>query len=265
MSIVDSHTGAEVRKPRLEGKRVLITGTAGELGGAAQALFAQEGARVIGCDIKPGAADREAAGLRAAGYEVHGDTVDLCDPRAAEAWIESAAERLGGIDVLYNNAAGDGFAPFGEMSLELWRHVMHTELDIVFHTTQPAWRHLQDGGGSIINTASLAALRGLAPVAQVAHAAAKGGVIAMTKSLAAEGAEHGIRVNVISPGLIKSGASDAALDDAIRDFVVGNKLIRRWGGGPDIAYAALYLASDESSWVTAQNFSIDGGATGGFR
>jgi NAD(P)-dependent dehydrogenase (short-subunit alcohol dehydrogenase family) len=265
MAIEDDHTVAEVRKPRLDGKRVLITGTAGEMGRAAQTLFAQEGARVIGCDITPGAADREAASLRAAGYDIHGDTVDLCDPSAAKAWIDSAAERLGGIDVLYNNASKDWFAPFGEMSLELWRNAMHSELDIVFHTTQPAWRHLQDGGGSIINTASLSALRGLAPIGQVAHATAKGGVIGMTKSLAAEGAEHGIRVNVISPGLVKSGASDAVLDGGMVDFVVGNELIRRPGRGHDIAYIALYLASDESSWVTAQNFSVDGGITGGFR
>jgi meso-butanediol dehydrogenase / (S,S)-butanediol dehydrogenase / diacetyl reductase len=252
-------------KPRLEGKRVLITGTAGEIGGAAQTLFAEEGARVIGCDLRPGTAEDAAERLREEGHEVYGDTVDLCDADAAEAWIDSAAERLGGIDVLYNNAAGDGFAPFAEMTRELWRHVMRVELDIVFNTTRPAWRHLLDGGGSIINTASLAALRGLAPVGEVAHAAAKGAVIAMTKALAAEGAPDGIRVNAVSPGLVISRSSDAALTDSIRDFVVSNKLIRRTGAGQDIAFAALYLASDESSWVTGQNFSIDGGATAGFR
>src|SRR5579875_1760607 len=100
---------------RLSGKRVLITGTAGGQGEAAQELFAAEGARIIGCDLQEGAAERTASVLRDAGHDVHGDTVDLSDPVAAGAWIERSAEQLGGIDVLYNNAAGFGFAPFPEM------------------------------------------------------------------------------------------------------------------------------------------------------
>ena len=250
---------------RLKQKRVLITGTAGGQGEAAQALFAREGARVSGCDLQEGAAERTAALLREDGLDATGATVDLSDPERARAWVEDSAAALGGIDVLYNNAAGFGFAPFAEMSLELWRHVMHVELDIVFHTTQPAWRHLLDGGGSIINTASMSGVRGIAPLGQTAHAAAKGGVIAMTKSLAAEGAEHGIRVNAISPGFVKSPATDAAVDDAGRAFQMSMHLIRRPGLGDDIAHMAVYLASDESTWVTGQNFSVDGGVTAGFR
>jgi meso-butanediol dehydrogenase/(S,S)-butanediol dehydrogenase/diacetyl reductase len=125
---------------RLTGKRVLLTGTGtiGGQGSAIQALFAHEGARVFGCDLAPGAAEATAAALRAEGYDVTGSTVDLADPAAAEGWIEAGAEQLGGIDVLYNNAAGHGFAPFAEMTLETWRHVMRTELDILFHTTRPA-------------------------------------------------------------------------------------------------------------------------------
>jgi NAD(P)-dependent dehydrogenase (short-subunit alcohol dehydrogenase family) len=235
---------------RLEGKRVLITGTGGGQGKAAQALFEREGARVIGCDVQPGKADY---------------TVDLTDPEAARRWIDDGAERLGGIDVLYNNAAGYGFAPFAEMDLKLWRHVMHAELDIVFHTTQPAWKHLARRGGAIINTASLAALRGIAPMGMVAHAAAKGGVIAMTRALAAEGAALGIRVNSISPGFVATPATAATMDKAMQDFVTNMHLIRRPGTVDDIAACALYLASEESAWVTGQDFSIDGGVTAGYR
>jgi NAD(P)-dependent dehydrogenase (short-subunit alcohol dehydrogenase family) len=151
---------------RLDGKRVLITGTGGGQGGTAQELFASEGARIVGCDLQEGTAERTAAALRHQGHDVHGYTVDLTDASSTERWIEQAASNLGGIDVLYNNAAGYGFAPFAEMDLKLWRQVMSDELDILFHTTQPAWKYLIEGGGSVINTASLSALRGIAPGAR---------------------------------------------------------------------------------------------------
>ena len=251
---------------RLNGKRVLITGTAGGQGEAAQAMFAQEGARIVGCDVQDGAAQRTATILHDQGYDVTGHTVDISDPDAAEQWVEQAAERLGGIDVLYNNAAGHGFAPFADMTLQMWRHVIRVELDIIFHTTHPAWKHLQQANGaSIINTASMSGIRGIAPLGQAAHAAAKGGVIALTKTLAAEGAAHGIRANAISPGFVKSPGTDAAVGDELRAFQMNMHLIRRPGLGDDIAYLAVYLASDESTWVTGQNYSIDGGVTAGFR
>lgn len=251
---------------RLAGKRVLITGTAGGQGEAAQTMFAREGARIVGCDVQAGAAERTAAQLSDAGYDVVGHTVDISDPDAAERWVEDGAERLGGIDVLYNNAAGHGFAPFADMTLDMWRHVMRVELDIMFHTTHPAWRHLQRSGrGSIINTASMSGVRGIAPLGQAAHAAAKGGVIGLTKTLAAEGAPDGIRANAISPGFVKTPGTDAAVGDELRAFQMNMHLIRRPGLGEDIAYLAVYLASDESAWVTGQNYSIDGGVTAGFR
>ena len=250
---------------RLAGKRILITGTAGGQGEAAQRLFVEQGARVVGCDLRPGAADATAAPLRDRGHDVWGDDVDLSDHAAAAGWVATAVERLGGIDVLYNNAAGFGFTAFSKMTLELWRHVMNVELDIVFHTTSPAWKHLCDGGGVVINTASYSALRGIGPLGQVAHAAAKGGVLAMSRSLAAEGAEFGVRVNAISPGFVSTPATDSAVDETGRAWQMANHLIQRPGTGLDIAYLALYLASDESSWVTGQNFSIDGGATAGWR
>jgi meso-butanediol dehydrogenase/(S,S)-butanediol dehydrogenase/diacetyl reductase len=251
---------------RLEGKRVLITGTAGGQGEAAQATFAREGARVVGCDVQDGAAQGTAAKLQSEGFDVTGHTVDLTDHEAAAAWVEGAAESLGGIVVLYNNAAGFAFAPFSEMTLETWRHVMHVELDIVFHTTSPAWKHLCDGGGSVINTSSISAIRGQQWLGQVAHGAAKGGVLGMTISLAAEGAEFGVRANAILPGFIDSPATAAAVaDENIRNFVFSKHLIQRPGTGQEIAWMAVYLASDESAFVTGQGYSVDGGQTTGFR
>lgn len=256
----------EGRPGRLEGKRVLITGTAGGQGEAAQELFAREGARIVGCDIQEGAAGRTAGQLADQGYEVSGDTLDLTDPVATEEWIEASAAALGGIDVLYNNAAVARMAPFEDMTLELWRFVIQHELDIIFHTTHPAWRHLkQSGSASIVNTASMSALRGIGPLGQTAHAAAKGGVVSMTKSLATEGAVHNIRANAISPGLVRSQATEKFLGEELRTFQLGMHLIRREGTGADTAPLALFLASDESQWITGQNYSIDGGVTAGFR
>jgi meso-butanediol dehydrogenase/(S,S)-butanediol dehydrogenase/diacetyl reductase len=251
---------------RLEGRRVLITGTAGGQGAAAQAMFAREGARVEGCDVHAGASEATADALKAEGRDAHGSTVDLTDPEQAAAWVEDSASRLGGIDVLYNNAAGFGFSPFGDMTVELWRHVISVELDIVFNVTQPAWKHLvTSGSGSIINTSSYTAVRGFAPLGAAAHAAAKAGVLGLTNALAAEGAEHGIRANAILPGFVATPATDAAVDAAGRAYQLSKHLIQRAGTGEDIAAAALYLASQESTWVTGQHFSIDGGITAGFR
>lgn len=257
--MTDTKTG------RLAGKRILITGTGGGQGEAAQRLFAAEGATVIGCDLREGAAEATAERLRADGFDVTGFTVDLSDPEQSGGWVRAAAEQMGGLDVLYNNASGFGFAPFSKMDFALWRHVMTVELDIVFHTTSAAWPLLQDGGGALINVGSYAALRGIEPLGQVAHATAKGGVIAMTRSLAAEGAAHGIRANSISPGFISTPATDKAVDAEGKAWQLGNALIQRAGQPEDVAYLALYLASDESSWVTGQNFAIDGGATAGWR
>jgi meso-butanediol dehydrogenase / (S,S)-butanediol dehydrogenase / diacetyl reductase len=250
---------------RLEGKRVLITGTAGLIGAAAQTLFAHEGARIVGCDVREGAAETGAATLRDQGYDVQGQTVDLGDPVATEAWIHRSAASLGGIDVLYNNAADTRFAPFADMDLESWRYAMRFELDIVFHTTHPAWQYLLDGGGSVINTASMTALRGIGNLGHIAHATTKGGVAAFTRELAAEGAEHGIRVNAISPGFVAGPATDATVPPDLLAYVLNMHLIRRAGTGEDIAYMAIYLASDESAWVTGQNYSVDGGMTAGYR
>ncbi|MDT7577170.1 MAG: hypothetical protein QOH17_3503, partial [Pseudonocardiales bacterium] len=115
---------SETQSARLAGKRVLITGTAGGQGEAAQRLFVHQGAAVVGCDLQPGAAEASAKALRDEGFDARGYDVDLADADAAAAWVDSAAADLGGVDVLYNNAAGFGFSPFAHMTLDLWRHVM---------------------------------------------------------------------------------------------------------------------------------------------
>lgn len=251
---------------RLDGKRVLITGTGGGQGRAALELFVREGARVVGCDLQPGTAEAVAEDLRNSGFDAFGATVDLTVDAQAQTWVEESADRLGGIDVVYNNAAHAAFASFSEMTFNLWTQVFRTEVDLVFHVTRAAWPHLISSQGSLINTSSAAAKIGIGCLGQAAHSAAKGAVLAFTRSLAAEGARYGVRANSISPGLVVSPGSDASLTgDALRRSVQRMHLLDRVGSCEDVAGLALYLASDESSWLTGQDISIDGGWTAGFR
>ncbi len=127
---------------RLKGKRILITGTTKGVGVAAQELFANHGAYVIGCGRTPGVAAANAAKLAAVGLKAEGYDVDLSNPIAAKEWVDMAAKRMGGIDVVVNNASKPEFAPFGEMTFEQWKKSLQNELDLVFTGTSAAWPHL---------------------------------------------------------------------------------------------------------------------------
>ena len=181
---------------RLQSKRILVTGSASGQGAAVQQAFCENGARVAGCDRTEGGAEREAGRLSALGFEAHGRHADLSDPAAAKAWVDWAAETLGGIDVVYSNAAATEFAPFGEMTRELWDFSIKNELNVVFDVAHAAWPHLTRSAGSIINLGSVSALVADATLGQTAHMAAKAGMIAFTQQLASEGGPHGVRANV---------------------------------------------------------------------
>jgi NAD(P)-dependent dehydrogenase (short-subunit alcohol dehydrogenase family) len=250
---------------RLEGKAVVITGTGGGGTGRAAALrFAAEGARVVGCDIVGDGAEETVQLVRAAGGEmVSLQPCDLTDPRQAAALVALAVDTYSRIDVLYNNAATGHFAPVGEMTFEQFQYTMDRLVTIVFHTTDAAWPHLvQARGGTIVNTASVGGMRGSKGNGALALAAGKGGIIAMTRQLASEGGRHGIRANSISPGFVETPVTRELLrDDAFRAAVEDKLMLGRWGQPQDIAGAALFLASDESSWITGANLVIDGGAS----
>jgi len=146
-------------------------------------------------------------------------------------------------------------------SAEDWDFSLRNELNLVFYATQAAWPHLvQRGGGSIINTAAIGALRGTASLGASAHAAAKGGVIALTRQFAGEGARHRIRANSISPGAVATPALKALPRGKLEELTASYPL-GRIGQPEDIAYAALFLASDEASWITGIDLVIDGGLT----
>ena len=251
---------------RLAGKIALITGVGGGMGVAAARRFAAEGARVVGCDLDGSGAAATQELVRADGGEITVmGGVDLGDAEAARQWVDAAVSVYDGIDVLYNNASTQRFGAIDELSVEAWDFTMSNELGLVYYTVRAAWPHLKAaGGGSIINVGSIAALRGVEFMPQNAHSTAKGGVIALTLQLVVEGGPHGIRANVISPGMTETPNTAPLLADPperMRRIVLDRIPLGRHGQPEDVVNAAVFLASDESAWISGANLVVDGGAS----
>jgi len=247
---------------RLSGKIAFITGVASGMGRAAAKLFAVEGAKVVGCDISQLGAEATASEVRTAGGQmITFGPVDLSVPAEVQRWISRGLTETGGIDILYNNAGGARFGMFGEISPDDWAFTLRNEVDLVFYATQAVWPYLiARGGGVVINTGSAVAVRGNPNMGFAAHAASKGAIVAFTRQLAAEGAKHKIRANTVSPGPIMTPAT-AVIPPEPAERVRAAIPLGRWGEVEDVAYCALYLASDEARWVTGADFVIDGGGS----
>lgn len=250
----------------LTGKVVIVTGTGSGIGRATALACARQGASVVGCDYNADTAAETVALLEAEGLAMHSvHPVDLTKPEDARSVVAEAIRVHGGIDVLANVAAVTAsFVPFAQADFEShWHFTLKGELDLLFLLTQAAWPHLiARGGGSIVNVASATAHMGYEHMPALPHITAKGGVIAMTRQLAAEGAVSGIRVNSVSPSLIETPASAEALNaPGAREHLMRNLLIKRYGRPEDVASCIVFLASDESSWVTGSDYMVDGGTT----
>ncbi|MFH0916705.1 MAG: SDR family oxidoreductase [bacterium] len=250
---------------RLKGKVAIVTGSGAGIGQGCALMFARQGAQVVGCDIDVAAAESTLAIARSEGLQF--ESVHPCDvtvPAEVERLVSFAVERNGGLDILVNAAAWGAFVSIEDMDYETeWRRTLTCEIDVVFLACKAAWPHLKArGGGSIINFASINAWAALRDNLAVAHAAGKGAVLAMTRELALEGAPHNIRVNTISPGMVLTAATRPRHENepGFTEATLTWTLLKRLGQPEDIAYCATYLASDESSWVTAADFSVDGGA-----
>ena len=248
---------------RLAGKVALITGIGSGQGRAAALLFAAHGAIVLGADLDAENAHQTASMVKAGGGQiVTGPAVDFADEPAVAAWIDETAGPLGGLDILYANAGACRFSPLEQTSAEDWHFTLRNELDVVFFPCKHAWRHLRArGGGSVITVGSTAGVSGSTGNRRVAHTASKGGVVAMTRQLAAEGAPLGIRVNCISPGMVMTPqarqtllAPDHPMNSVSRHIPLG-----RIAEPEDIARVALFFASEDSSYVTGANLMVDGG------
>lgn len=250
---------------RVEGKVVLLTGVASGMGRVTAQLLAREGATVVGCDLDQVGALETARLIEREGRTMYlGSPVDLSDRAAVHGWVEDTVLAHGRIDVLYNNASMPRFAPFAQQSDEDYLFTIDNELHLVWRACQVAWPHLAAARGAIVNIASVAGIAGARALPQAAHSAAKGAVLALTRQLAAEGIAVGVRVNSVSPGVMGTPPVLAMYDDLGASAPVAPIVERTISGQPGdpmaVAYAGLYLASDEAAWVTGTNIVVDGGA-----
>ena len=241
---------------RLAGKVCVITGAAGGIGGATAAVFEREGAQVVGVDLVEHAVGELSL------------TADVTDETAVSELFARVRRELGRIDVLFNNA---GISPNDDASvletgLEAWERVQATNLRSVFLCCKHGIPHLlETGGGSVINTASFVAVMGSA-TSQISYTASKGGVLALSRELGVEFAKRGVRVNALCPGPVDTPLLRElyASDPVAAQRRLVHVPMGRFAQADEIASAVLFLASEESSYVNATEFLVDGGISGAY-
>jgi NAD(P)-dependent dehydrogenase (short-subunit alcohol dehydrogenase family) len=241
---------------RLEGKVAVITGAAGGIGAATVEVFQREGALVVGVDLLDGAPGDLAL------------SVDVTEELAVQQMYAQVAEQYGRIDILFNNAgiSPDDDTSVLETTLEAWQRVQDVNLKSVFLCCKHGIPHLlENGGGSVVNTASFVAVMGAA-TSHISYTASKGGVLALTRELGVEFARSGVRVNALCPGPVDTPLLQELFakdpERAARRLV--HVPIGRFGKVEEIANGVLFLASDESSFMTASTFLIDGGLSAAY-
>lgn len=239
-----------------------ITGAGSGIGRRAAERFATEGALVFGSDVNAEGLAETARLIAEAGHAFVGSApVDATDEVQTAAWLDGIGKQHGRIDVLLPSAGITRFSPIEDTSLEEWKFVLTHELDIVFVPVKAAWRWLKAGPGNVVLIGSSAGVRGSVTNTRIAHTATKAGVIGMAQQFAAEGAAHGIRANSVSPGVIRTPATEGdllAADHPMRN-IAEHIPLKRIGTIDDVVSAIMFFASDDAAYVTGTNLMVDGG------
>lgn len=246
----------------LSGERALITGAGSGLGLAMAQALAEHGARVAVLDKDPAAAECGAARVEEAGAPVLSLAADAADRSAAEESVGEVVEAWGGLDILVNNAGAGWLGPAEETPTERFRLTYEINVFAPFAFSQAAFRPMSaQGRGCIINTASIAGLKALHPDRDIAYHSAKAALIMFTRALAVEWAEHGIRVNAIAPGFMRTRPIVESAHPVAWDHHISRIPLGRPGLPEDIQGAAVFLASPAASYITGAVLVVDGGNT----
>jgi 3-oxoacyl-[acyl-carrier protein] reductase len=247
---------------RLKDRVAIITGGAKGIGGAIATAYQREGARLVIPDIDREALQIKEQEIHLLGGEVLSLDLDISRPENTQVLIKETINRFGRLDILVNNAVWASYGPFLNMTLENWQRTLDVALTAYFLCAQAAAKHMRNQNrGKIIHIASIASKTGI--IRSTPYSASKGGVLSMTRVMAIELAPHNIQVNAINPGFILTELAKKNLteeDRRTRESVIP---AGRYGSPEDVAGAAVFLASDESDYVTGISIEVDGGVTCG--
>ena len=244
---------------RLLDKVVIVTGSTSGIGIGIARLCAKEGAKVVVCGRREEKGLAVVNKIKEEGGIASFHYMDITDTNSIEALFKDTKELYGKIDVLVNNAANvalkDGRVD--ELTVEMWDAIFESDMRGTFYTTKVALTYMLENGGSIINIGSMASTNG--DLSSTAYACAKAGVDMLTKSVALQYGKKNIRCNCIRPGLIVTPENDANVPPFVKDIFLSNIMVNRYGCPEDIGHLCVYLASDESAYVTGQVMTVDGG------
>lgn len=246
---------------RLDGKVAIVTGSTSGIGVGIAKLFAAEGAKVVICGRRAEKGQAVVDEIVKAGGEASYHFMDVTAMESIEELVADTAAMYGKVDILVNNAANVGLKDgrVDELTLEMWDAIFQSDIRGTFYATKTVLPYMEqnENGGSIINIGSMASCGG--DLGSTAYACAKAGVDMLTKSTALQYGKHKIRCNCVRPGLIVTPQNEAHIPQALKDIFLSNIMVDRYGCPEDIGHMCVYLASDESAYVTGQVINVDGG------